>query len=81
MDFDGEFSISACLSCGHNIFMFAPTDTDASNPLLVHLHPYDMNWKERHSYVFPQKKIEREERRKDKQKSNKRKGQSFGDGP
>ena len=54
MDFVGEFSFSVnetCLSCDHNIFMVAPTDTDAYNPLLVHLQPSDMNWKEKHSYV------------------------------
>ena len=55
MDFVGEFSFSVnetCLSCDYNIFfMVAPTDTDAHNLLLVHLHPSDMNWKEKHSYV------------------------------
>ena len=61
--------------------MAAPTDTDAHNPLLVHLHPSDMNWKEKHSYVPPAKKMQRKERRKDIQKSNKRKGQGFGGGP
>ena len=40
-----------------------------------------MNWKEKHSYVPPAKKMQRKERRKDIQKSNKRKGQGFGDGP
>ena len=84
MDFVGEFSFSVnetCLSCDHNIFMVAPTDTDAYNPLLVHLQPSDMNWKEKHSYVYPAKRMQRKERRKDIQKSNKRKGQGFGDGP
>ena len=84
MDFVGEFSFSVnetCLSCDHNIFMVAPTDTDAHNPLLVHLQPSDMRWKEKHAYAHPAKKIQRKERRKDIQKSNKRKGQGFGDGP
>ena len=61
--------------------MVAPTDTDAHNPLLVHLHPSDINWKEKHSHVPPAKKMQCKERRKDIQKSNKRKGQGFGDGP
>ena len=84
MDFVGEFSFSVnetCLSCDHNIIMVAPTDTDAHNPLLVHLQPSDMRWKEKHAYAHPAKKIQRKERRKDIQKSNKRKGQGFGDGP
>ena len=54
--------------------MVAPTDTDAHNLLLVHLHPSDMNWKEKHAYVHPAKKMQRKERRTDIQKSNKRKG-------
>ena len=61
--------------------MAAPTDTDAHNPLLVHLKPSDMGWKEKHAYVPPAKKIQRKERKKDIQKQNKRKGQGFGDGP
>jgi len=60
--------------------MVAPTDTDAHNPLLAHLKPSDMGWKEKHAYVPPAKKSQRKERRKDIQKSNKRKGQGFGDG-
>ena len=84
MDFVGKFSFSVNetrLSCDYYIFIVAPMDIDSHNPLLVHLDPSDMNWKERHSYVPPHKKIERKERRKDKQKSNKRKGQNFGDAP
>jgi len=80
----GEFTFSVnetCLSCDHNIFMVAPIDTDAHNPLLVYLKPSDMAWKERHAYVPPAKTIQRKERRKDIQKQNKRKGQGFGDGP
>ena len=77
MDLFGEFSFSVnetCLSCDYNIFMVAPTNTDAHNLLLVHLHPSDMNWKEKLAYVHPAKKVQRKERRTDIQKSNKRKG-------
>ena len=59
--------------------MAAPTDKDAHNPLLVHLKPTDMEWKEKRSYIPPQKKQERKERRKAIQKSNRIKG--FGEGP
>jgi hypothetical protein len=54
--------------------MVAPTDKDAHNPLLVHLKPTDMEWKEKRSYIPPQKKQERKERRKAIQKSNRIKG-------
>ena len=82
MDFIGEFTFKVnetCLSSDHNIFMVAPTDKDAHNPILVHLKPSDMIWKEKRTYIPRQKKQERKERRKATQKSNKRKG--FGDGP
>ena len=36
--------------CDHNIFMVAPHDRDAHNPILVHLDPSDMTWNERHHY-------------------------------
>jgi hypothetical protein len=68
MDFVGEFSCSVnetCLSCDHNIFMVAPAGTDAHNPLLIHLKPSDMEWKEKRSYMHPAKKQQREEIRKD----------------
>ena len=68
-----------CLSSDHNIFMVEPTDKDAHNPVLVHLKPSDMIWKEKRTYIPHQKKQERKERRKATQKSNKRKG--FGEGP
>ena len=59
-----------CLSCDHNIFM-APCDTDAQST------SYTLD--EKHSYLPPAKKMQRKERRKDIQRSNKRKG--LGDGP
>jgi hypothetical protein len=39
-----------------------------------------MEWKQKRSYMHPFKKQQRKERRKDIQKSNKRKGQGFGEG-
>ena len=48
----GEFTFSVnetCLSCDHNIFMAAPTDTDAHTPPLVHLKPSDMEWKKKYA--------------------------------
>ena len=69
----GEFYFSVietCLSCDHNIFMVAPSDTDSHNPLLVRLKPSDMGWKEKHAYVPPEKKVHCKERRKDIQKQD-----------
>ena len=57
--------------------------TDAHNPILIHLKPSDMEWKEKRSYnMHPAKKQQREEIRKDMEgysnkKSNKRKGQGL----
>ena len=49
MDYIGEFTFKVnetCLSSDHNIFMVAPTDSDAHNPIPVHLKPSDMLWRE-----------------------------------
>ena len=43
--------------------MVAPAGTDAHNPLLIHLKPSDMEWKEKRSYMHPAK--QQEEIRKD----------------
>ena len=78
--FIGEFTFKVhetCLSSDHNIFIVAPADRDARNPILVHLKPSDLQWREKRTYIPHQKKQERKERRKATQKSNKRKG--FGD--
>ena len=40
----------------HNIFMVAPNDRDAHNPILIHLDPSDMSWNERHHYKHSFKK-------------------------
>ena len=77
MDHVGEFTFTVnetCLTNDHNIFMVAPTDKDAHNPILVHLKPSDMIWKEKRTYIPRQKKQERKERRKAIQKSNRIKG-------
>ena len=82
MDFIGEFTFrvnETCLSSDHNIFIVAPAGRDAHNPLLVHLHPSDMIWREKRAYVPYEMKQRRKEKRKATQKSNKRKG--HGDGP
>jgi len=54
MDYTGEFTFrvnETCLNCDHNIFMVAPTDNDAHNPILVHLKPSDMYWPEKREYI------------------------------
>ena len=82
MDFIGEFTFrvnETCLSSDHDIFMVAPTDRDAHNPILVHLHPADMVSHERRAYIPYEMKQRRKEKRKATQKSNKRRG--YGDGP
>ena len=82
MDFVGEFTFrvnETCLSSDHNIFMVAPSDRDAHNPIIVHLKPSDMTWNEKNKYKPYEMKARWKEARKEKQKSNKRKG--FGDGP
>ena len=50
MDYIGEFTFRVsepCLSSDHNIFMVAPTDKDAHNPILVHLETlrHALGWK------------------------------------
>jgi hypothetical protein len=77
MDYIGEFTFKVnetCLSSDHNIFMVAPTDSDAHNPILVHLKPSDMLWKERSNYIPYEMKRRRKERRKETQRANRRKG-------
>ena len=77
MDYTGEFAFRVnemCLSSDHSIFMVAPTDQDAHNPILVHLKPSDMLWSERHNYVPYEMKRGRKEKRKKIQKANKMKG-------
>ena len=77
MDYIGEFTFKVnetCLSSDHNIFMVAPTDSDAHNPILVHLKPSDMLWKERSNYIPYEMKRRRKEKRKETQRANKRKG-------
>ena len=47
MNYVGEFYFKVnetCLHGDHNIFMVAPNDRDAHNPILVHLEPSDMTW-------------------------------------
>ena len=52
--FIGEFTFrvnETCLTSDHNIFMVAPTDRDAHNPILVHLKPSDTIWTEKRAYI------------------------------
>ena len=77
MDYIGEFTFrvnETCLSSDHNIFMVAPTDNDAHNPILVHLKPPDMLWSERYNYIPYEMKRRRKEKKKEIQKANKMKG-------
>ena len=62
-----------CLHGDHNIFMVAPNDRDAHNPILVHLDPSDMSWNERHHYKQANQKMKYAATRKERQKEKKRK--------
>ena len=76
MNYVGEFYFKVnetCLHGDHNIFMVAPNDRDAHNPILVHLNPSDMSWNERHQYKPSQMKMRNHDKRKERQKANKRK--------
>ena len=85
MNFVGEFTFrvnETCLNNDHSIFMVAPTDRDAHNPILVHLKPSDMTWPEKRQYVPREMKQRRHDKRKEMQRQNKRKGYGFhGGGP
>ena len=76
MNYVGEFYFKVnetCLHGDHNIFMVAPNDRDAHNPILVHLDPSDMSWNERHHFKPANQKIKYAEKRKERQKEKKRK--------
>ena len=76
MNYVGEFHFKVnetCLHGDHNIFMVAPNDRDAHNPILVHLAPSDMSWNERHQYRPSQMKMRTHDKRKERQKEKKRK--------
>ena len=77
MDFTGESTLrvnQTCLTSEHNIFMVAPTDRDAHNPILVHLKPLEMIWSEKRAYVPYEMKRRHHQKRRETQKANKRKG-------
>ena len=77
MNYVGEFYFKVnetCLHGDHNIFMVAPNDRDAHNPILIHLDPSDMSWNERHHYKQAFKKKQYADTRKERQKEKKRKG-------
>ena len=76
MDHVGEFSFQvneACLSCDHRAFMVAPTDKDSHNPVLIHATPSGLTWNEQRTYAPAELKIARKQRRKERQRTNKRK--------
>ena len=76
MNYVGEFYFKVnetCLHGDHNIFMVAPNDRDAHNPILVHLDPSDMSWNERHHYKQANQKMKYAATRKERQKEKKRK--------
>ena len=71
MNYVGEFYFKVnetCLHGDHNIFMVAPNDRDAHNPILVHLNPSDMTWNERAKYKPGQMKMKRKQQRKETQR-------------
>ena len=77
MNYIGEFTFrvnETCLHGDHNIFMVAPTDQDAHNPIPVHLKPSDMLWTEKRHYIPHEVKRRRHEKGRETQKANKRKG-------
>ena len=81
MDHVGEFSFQVnetCLSDDHRTFMVAPNDKDSHNPILIHITPADMTSEQR-TYVPAQLKINRKERRKEKQRTNKHKSYQGGE--
>ena len=76
MNYVGEFYCKVnetCLHGDHNIFMVAPSDRDAHNPILVHLDPSDMSWNERHHFKHGNQKKMASLHRKERQKEKKRK--------
>ena len=77
MNYVGEFYFKVnetCLHGDHNIFMVAPNDRDAHNPILLHLDPSDMSWNERHHYKQGLQKKTYHDKRMERQKEKKRKG-------
>ena len=73
----GEFKFRVneiCLHGNHEVFMIGQNDNDSHNPILVHLVPSDMGWKEQRQYVPFEAKIQSNQDRKERQKQNKRKG-------
>ena len=73
MDHVRKFSFQvneACLSCDQRAFMVAPTDKDPHNP--IHVTPSDMTWNEQRTYV-PAELNAGKQRRKERQRTNKRK--------
>ena len=69
MNYVGEFYCKVneiCLHGDHNIFMVAPNDRDAHNPILIHLDPSDISWNERHHYKHSFKKKQYTDTRKER---------------
>ena len=65
MNFTGEFTVrvnETCLTSDHKIFMVAPTDRDAHNPILDHLKPSGMIWSEKRAYIPYEMKRRRHEK-------------------
>ena len=84
MNHVGEFSFhvnETCLSGDHSTCLVAPNDRDSHSPFLIHITPSDMIRTEAAIYIPAEKKMARKERRKEIQKTNKRKAyesQSYG---
>ena len=76
MNYVGEFYFKVnetCLHGDHNIFMVAPNDRDAHNPILIHLDPSDMSWNERHHYKQALQKMKYAEKQKGETEGEKEK--------
>ena len=76
MDQEREFSFQVNETCLHGsskAFLIAQDDKDSHNPMLVHFSPQEMTWNEARQYVPWQQRQARNQRRKEKQNTNKRK--------
>ena len=84
MNHVGEYDFDVnetCLHADHNIFNLTERDSDSHNPILVHLKPAWMPYRERNSFYSPEYKQEKAQARKERQKENKRKGYASGSAP
>ena len=77
MNFVGEFYFGVnetCMLADHQVFNLAPQDTDSHNLLLVHLNPSDMGHRETKSFKSDESKMNKAQRRKERQDINRKRG-------